>query len=69
MPEQWLSDLDLKALTRRRLFPTPSAWEGLVPNFLLDDRFADGRENVYVDNDGNVVIARTTLPFKPEVGV
>jgi glycosidase len=66
MAEQRLTELDLKALTRRKFFPSPAAWEDQVLYFLLVDRFSDGHENGYTDNDGHVVTTGSTPPFKPE---
>lgn len=65
MAEQRLADLDFRALTDRRFFPSPAAWEDQVLYFLMLDRFSDGRERGYRDNAGNLVTRGTTPPFEP----
>ncbi|HEX2954786.1 MAG TPA: alpha-amylase family glycosyl hydrolase, partial [Bacillota bacterium] len=48
-----LSEIDIKALCHgKTFFPSPTAWEDLVIYFLLPDRFSDGHESDYIDNDG-----------------
>jgi glycosidase len=56
MVERSLQDLDLNALTDRTFTPSPAAWEDQVLYFLMLDRFSDGNENDYIDNDGLVVL-------------
>lgn len=63
MAEQRLSELDFHELTDRPFFPSPAAWEDQVLYFLLLDRFSDGNEQSYRDNDGNVVAGGTTPLF------
>jgi glycosidase len=63
MAEQRLSELDFQQLTDRPFFPSPAAWEDQVLYFLLLDRFSDGSEQGYRDNDGNVVAGGTTPLF------
>ena len=63
MAEQRLSDLDFAELTNRPFFPSPAAWEDQVLYFLMLDRFSDGNEQGYRDNDGNVAAAGTTPLF------
>jgi glycosidase len=65
MIEQRLADLDLAALTRRPFHPSPPAWEDEVLYFVLLDRFSDGREQGYRDNEGAVVDGGSTPPFRP----
>jgi glycosidase len=65
MAERRIADIDLRALTRRRYFPSPVAWEDEVLYFLMLDRFSDGREADYVGNDGSRVLTGTTPPFEP----
>ena len=55
MIEKSLLELDFASLTRRTFTPSPAAWEDQVLYFLLLDRFSDGSENGYYDNDGNLV--------------
>jgi glycosidase len=66
MVEQRLSEIDLRELTKRRYFSSPSAWEDQVLYFLLVDRFSDGRETGYADLEGNVVGGEGTPPLRPE---
>jgi glycosidase len=66
MPERSLTELDLRALvTARQYFPSPRHWEDEVIYFLLLDRFSDGRENRYRDNQGHLVTDGATPPFTP----
>ena len=45
------------------LFPSPIAWKDQAFYFLMLDRFSDGRENGYKDNEGNLVQSETTPPY------
>ena len=63
--EQRLAEIDFDTLTDREFFPSPSAWEDEVLYFMMLDRFSDGNENLYRDNDGNPVSTGTTPPFQP----
>jgi glycosidase len=47
------------------LFPSPIAWEDQAFYFLMLDRFSDGRENGYKDNQGNLVRSGTTPAYSP----
>lgn len=59
-----LADLDLAALKPAQgYFPSPSAWEDQVLYFLLIDRFSNGREKGYRNNQGNLVTTGTTPPY------
>jgi len=59
--EKSLLDVDFAALTARKFFPSPAAWEDQVLYFLLVDRFSDGNEGGgYHDNNGNPVPLGTT---------
>lgn len=60
-----VSEIDLRALTSRRFFPSPAAWEDQVLYFVLVDRFSDGRETACVDNAGNPVTTPGTPPLGP----
>jgi hypothetical protein len=52
---QSLTQLDFASLSPTSgLFPSPIAWEDQVFYFLLLDRFSDGNEKGYKDNQGNL---------------
>ena len=66
MAETSLRELDLRSLTANRaFFPSPAHWEDEVIYFLMVDRFSDGKENLYRDNQGNSVTTGITPPFDP----
>ena len=59
--EQRIADIDFASLTAgRQYFSSPSAWEDEVLYFLMLDRFSDGRESNYLDNDGQLVMSGVT---------
>ncbi len=58
-----LTEIDFKTLCNRDYFPSPAAWEDQVLYFLMVDRFSDGNENGYSDNDGNPVNSGGTPAF------
>ncbi|MGK7910985.1 MAG: alpha-amylase family glycosyl hydrolase [Synechococcus sp.] len=61
-----LSEIDFSNLTASGpYFPSPSAWEDRVFYFLMLDRFSDGKENAYLDNDGNLVRTGSTPLYSP----
>jgi glycosidase len=60
-----LQDLDLANLTQRTFTPSPAAWEDQVLYFLMLDRFSDGNEQDYLDNDGQPVTTGSTARFQP----
>jgi glycosidase len=64
MAERSVAELDLRALTARQFFPSPTAWEDEVLYFLMLDRFSDARETDYIDNDGARVRTGSTPPFE-----
>lgn len=66
MVEKSLAEIDFKALSSRKFFPSPIAWEDQVLYFLMLDRFSDGNENGYKDNSGNIVKTGTTPLFTPK---
>src|SRR5262245_54829795 len=67
MPERSLQDLDLAGLiTGRSYFPSPRHWEDEVLYFLLVDRFSDGAENLFRDNQNQFVTTGVPPPFVPE---
>jgi glycosidase len=65
MVEKTLQEIDLHALTRRRFHPSPAAWEDQVLYFLMLDRFSDGREQSFGDNQGRLTSGGTTPLFQP----
>jgi glycosidase len=64
MGERSLQELDLAALTDRNFTPSPAAWEDQVLYFLMLDRFSDGKEKDYFDNDGQLVVNGITPLFQ-----
>ena len=63
--EQRIADIDFDGLVAgRTFFPSPAAWEDEVRYFLMLDRFSDGRENLFLDNNGNAVTTGSTPPFQ-----
>lgn len=60
---QRIADIDLSQLTQKAFHPSPIAWEDEVLYFLMLDRFSDGKEDRYFDNDGNLVVNGTTPLF------
>ena len=61
-----LSELNFVSLSPAGgLFPSPIAWEDQTFYFLMLDRFSDGRENGYKDNEGNLVRSGTTPAYSP----
>jgi glycosidase len=63
--ETRLSEIDFQALCRRQFLPSPEAWEDEVFYFLLLDRFSDGKEIGFRNNDGKVVSTGSTALFQP----
>lgn len=63
--EKNLSDINFKELTSKTNYnPSPVAWEDEVLYFLMLDRFSDGNENEYIDNNGQNVINGTTPLYR-----
>jgi glycosidase len=63
---QSLTQLDFAFLSPTSgLFPSPITWEDQVFYFLLLDRFSDGQEKGYKDNQGNLVQGGTTPLYSP----
>jgi len=65
MAEKSLGELDLHSLTNRDFFPSPQHWEDQVIYFLMVDRFSDGKENQFRDNQGKLVTTGSTPAFTP----
>lgn len=66
MPEKSLHEINLAALAASGgFFPSPQHWEDEVLYFLMVDRFSDEKENLYCDNEGNLVATGTTPLFTP----
>ena len=61
-----VTDIDFRSLVDRPFHPSPVAWEDEVLYFLLLDRFSDGRELDYRDNDGHRVSRGTTPLLGPD---
>ncbi len=66
MVEKSLQELDLKQLTSRSFTPSPAAWEDQVLYFLMLDRFSNGREKDFLDNNGQVGSMGETPLFQLE---
>src|SRR4029450_4392815 len=67
MSEKSLRELDLAGLIAgRHYFPSPQHWEDQVLYFLMVDRFSDGAETLFRDNQAQIVTTCTTPPFVPE---
>lgn len=59
-----IKDINIpKLISTTSYTPSPAAWEDQVFYFLLIDRFSNGIENGYIDNNGNVVTNQTTPMF------
>ncbi len=61
--ETHLADLDFSPFYQQSFYPSPAAWEDQVFYFLMLDRFSDGQETDYLDNQGNLVTTGTTPKF------
>lgn len=64
--EQSIADIDWASYQARQFTLSPAAWEDLVLYFLMLDRFSDGKEKGYLDNNGNPVTTGTTPLFQLE---
>jgi glycosidase len=65
MVEKRISEIDLSKKTKN-FYPSPVAWEDEVIYFMMVDRFSDGKEKGYKDNDGSPVNSGTTLRYTNE---
>lgn len=62
--EARLADIDFTTLIKPNYFPSPTHWEDEVLYFLMADRFSDGKETNYLDNQGQLVSSGTTPLFQ-----
>ncbi len=60
-----LSEINFEQLLDKKFYPSPNAWEDEVLYFLMLDRFSDGKENGFIDNDGVEVNNGATPLFTP----
>ena len=71
--EQSLSQINLKNIInspRKHYHPSPYAWEDQVLYFLMLDRFSDGKEKGYLDNNGApVTTGQTPLYTQKTMGM
>ncbi len=62
-----IGDVDIAGIVSQKTYtPSPSAWEDQVFYFLLVDRFSDGKETGYRDNNGQIVSGNGTPLFSLE---
>lgn len=62
--EKSLSDIDFQQLiSQGKYTSSPDAWEDETLYFLMLDRFSDGNENEYIDNNGDNFINGKTSPY------
>lgn len=65
--EKTLERIDFQQLySQRKYSPSPMAWEDQVIYFLMLDRFSDGNESGYRDNNGNLVTGGSSQMFHAE---
>lgn len=61
-----MKEIDIPQLVSINSYtPSPRAWEDQVFYFLMADRFSDGKENEYIDNNGNIVTSQPRPMFSP----
>ena len=58
-----IADINFEELMNKDFYPSPHAWEDEVLYFMMLDRFSDGNEDAYLDNEGQLVNTGTTPPF------
>jgi len=58
-----IEEIDFTTVIKPEYFPSPQAWEDQALYFLLLDRFSDGSEHGFLDNEGNLVATGTTRSF------
>ncbi len=62
-----IGDVDIAGIVSQKTYTaSPAAWEDQVFYFLLVDRFSDGKESGYRDNNGEIVSGNGTPPFSLE---
>lgn len=64
MVEKRLTELNFEELCNRDFFSSPAAWEDQVLYFLMLDRFSDGKEKGYIDNNGKKVTSGSTSLYR-----
>ncbi len=69
MSEKSVSEIDFSELCKREFWPSPSAWEDQVFYFLMLDRFSDGKEKGFKDNEGSLANQGQTPIFNPAMMV
>ncbi len=65
MSEKNLQELNFSKLLKPKYHPSPAAWEDQVLYFLMLDRFSNGQEQNFRDNQGKTISLGTTPPFQP----
>lgn len=53
--EKSVKEINYKTICKPQYHPSPSAWEDQVLYFLMLDRFSNGNENGYKDNEGKII--------------
>ena len=61
-----IAEIPFDQLLRKSFHPSPLAWEDEVLYFLMLDRFSDGKEKGYLDNDAQLVTTGRTPAFTPD---
>ena len=62
-----IGDVDIAGIVSQKNYtPSPAAWEDQVFYFLMVDRFSDGKETGYRDNNGEIVSGNGTPLFSLE---
>jgi glycosidase len=60
-----LQEINLHEITDRKYHPSPTAWEDQVLYFMMLDRFSDGNEMGFRDNQGRLTTSGATPLFQP----
>jgi len=61
-----IKEINWNLLLDKKFHPSPERWEDQVLYFLLVDRFSDGNENSYINNEGNIQESGSTSPYNSE---
>ena len=62
-----IADIDIAGIVSKKTYTSsPAAWEDLVFYFLMVDRFSDGNETGYLDNQGAKATGKGTPMFSIE---